>query len=61
MADVYEHDLSGIRVGAVAMMTVEAYPGIEFPAKIAVIGDVVDPATRTIQNPFRPSRTRIDD
>lgn len=49
VADVYEHDLSGIRVGAVAMMTVEAYPGIEFPAKIAVIGDVVDPATRTIK------------
>lgn len=49
VADVYEHDLSGIRVGAMAMMTVEAYPGIEFPAKIAVIGDVVDPATRTIK------------
>lgn len=49
VADVYEHDLSGIRVGAIASMTVEAYPGIEFPAKIAVIGDVVDPATRTIK------------
>ncbi|MBS0172046.1 MAG: efflux RND transporter periplasmic adaptor subunit [Nitrospira sp.] len=49
VADVYEHDLSGIRVGAVTVMTVEAYPGIEFPAKIAVIGDVVDPATRTIK------------
>lgn len=49
VADVYEHDLSGIRIGAVATMTVEAYPGIEFPAIIAVIGDVVDPATRTIK------------
>ena len=49
VADVYEHDLSGIRVGALATMTVEAYPGIEFPAKIAVIGDVVDPSTRTIK------------
>jgi len=49
VADVYEHDLSGIRAGTVATMTVEAYPGIEFPAKIAVIGDVVDPATRTIK------------
>lgn len=49
VADVYEHDLSGIRVGALAAMTVEAYPAIEFPAKIAVIGDVVDPATRTIK------------
>ncbi len=49
VADVYEHDLSGIQVGAVARMTVEAYPGLEFPATIAVIGDVVDPATRTIK------------
>ena len=49
VADVYEHDLSGIRAGAVAAMTVEAYPGIEFPAKITVIGDVVDPGTRTIK------------
>ncbi|MBA2486506.1 MAG: efflux RND transporter periplasmic adaptor subunit [Nitrospira sp.] len=49
VADVYEHDLSGIQIGAVATMTVEAYPGIEFPAAIAVIGDVVDPATRTIK------------
>ena len=49
VADVYEHDLSGIQVGAVAAMTVEAYPAVEFPAKIAVIGDVVDPATRTIK------------
>jgi cobalt-zinc-cadmium efflux system membrane fusion protein len=49
IADVYEHDLSGIQVGAVATMTVEAYPGTEFPATIAVIGDVVDPATRTIK------------
>ncbi|MCS6297529.1 MAG: efflux RND transporter periplasmic adaptor subunit, partial [Nitrospira sp.] len=49
VADVYEHDLSGIRVGTVAAMTVEAYPAVEFPAKIAVIGDVVDPGTRTIK------------
>ncbi|MGZ8422461.1 MAG: efflux RND transporter periplasmic adaptor subunit [Nitrospira sp.] len=49
VADVYEHDLSGIQIGAVATMTVEAYPGVEFSATIAVIGDVVDPATRTIK------------
>ncbi len=49
VADVYEHDLSGIKIGAGATMVVEAYPGVEFPATIAVIGDVVDPATRTIK------------
>jgi cobalt-zinc-cadmium efflux system membrane fusion protein len=49
VADVYERDLSGIQVGHVAVMTVEAYPGAEFPAIIRVIGDVVDPSTRTIK------------
>jgi cobalt-zinc-cadmium efflux system membrane fusion protein len=49
VADVYERDLSGIQVGHVAVMTVEAYPGVEFPSIIRVIGDVVDPSTRTIK------------
>ena len=30
-------------------MTVEAYPGVSFPAAIAAVGDVVDPNTRTIK------------
>ncbi len=49
VADVYERDLAGIQVGHVAVMTVEAYPGVEFPSIIRVIGDVVDPSTRTIK------------
>ncbi|MBX3234642.1 MAG: efflux RND transporter periplasmic adaptor subunit [Nitrospiraceae bacterium] len=49
VADVYERDLAGIQVGHVAVMTVEAYPGMEFPSIIRVIGDVVDPSTRTIK------------
>ena len=30
-------------------MSVEAYPGVDFPATLAAIGDVVDPVTRTIK------------
>ena len=49
VADVYERDLDLVKVGQVATVTVEAYPGINFPAAIAAIGDVVDPNTRTIK------------
>ncbi|MBM4124251.1 MAG: efflux RND transporter periplasmic adaptor subunit [Nitrospira sp.] len=49
IADVYERDLDLIKVGQVAQVTVEAYPGVNFPAAIAAIGDVVDPVSRTIK------------
>ncbi len=49
VADVYERDLDLVRVGQVATVTVEAYPGVNFPAAVAIIGDVVDPNTRTIK------------
>lgn len=49
VADVYEKDLGLFKVGQAAAVTVEAYPGTNFPAVIAAIGDVVDPVTRTIK------------
>ena len=49
VADVYERDLDLVKVGQLAMVTVEAYPGVRFPAKIVAVGDVVDPNTRTIK------------
>ena len=49
VADVYEKDLGLFKVGQSATVTVEAYPGVTFPAVIAAIGDVVDPSTRTIK------------
>jgi cobalt-zinc-cadmium efflux system membrane fusion protein len=49
VADVYERDIALVKVGQVATVTVEAYPGIEFPAAIALVGDVVDPVTRTVK------------
>ncbi|MEW6245858.1 MAG: efflux RND transporter periplasmic adaptor subunit [Nitrospirota bacterium] len=49
VADVYERDLALVKVGQVARVTVEAYPGVMFPAAIASVGDVVDPNTRTIK------------
>jgi cobalt-zinc-cadmium efflux system membrane fusion protein len=49
VADVYERDLDLVRVGQTATVSVEAYPGVGFPAAIAAVGDVVDPNTRTIK------------
>jgi membrane fusion protein, heavy metal efflux system len=49
VADVYERDLALVREGQYAKVSVEAYPGITFPATVAAVGDVVDPITRTIK------------
>ncbi|MDH5253810.1 MAG: efflux RND transporter periplasmic adaptor subunit [Nitrospira sp.] len=49
VADVYEQDLGLVREGQSAMVKVGAYPDLEFPAKVTAVGDLVDPATRTIK------------
>jgi cobalt-zinc-cadmium efflux system membrane fusion protein len=49
VADLYEHDLALVREGQSAVVKVEAYPDAEFPATVTVVGDVVDPVTRTIK------------
>jgi len=49
VADLYERDLDLVKVGQVATVTVEAYPGVSFPAVLSAVGDVVDPNTRTIK------------
>lgn len=49
LADLYERDLALVREGQFAVVKVEAYPGVDFPATVAAVGDVVDPASRTIK------------
>lgn len=49
VADVYERDLALVREGQFAMVSVEAYPDVSFPATVATIGDVVDTTSRTIK------------
>ena len=49
LADLYERDLALVKDGQFAIVNVEAYPGVDFPATVAAVGDVVDPATRTIK------------
>lgn len=38
VADVYEHDLALVREGQSAVVLVEAYPGMEFPAQVTSVG-----------------------
>ena len=49
LADLYERDLALVKEGQSAVVKVEAYPDVDFPAKVTAIGDIVDPATRTIK------------
>ena len=49
IADVYERDLALVKEGQFANVTVEAYQDVSFPATVTTIGDVVDPASRTIK------------
>jgi cobalt-zinc-cadmium efflux system membrane fusion protein len=49
LADLYERDLALVKEGQSAVVKVEAYPDIDFPATVTAVGDIVDPATRTIK------------
>jgi cobalt-zinc-cadmium efflux system membrane fusion protein len=46
-AEVYEKDLGRIRVGQMATITVDTYPGERFRGRVTYIGDFLDPQTRT--------------
>jgi len=47
LADVYETELSRVRLGQMADLTLQAFPGRTFKARVAFIDPVLDPKTRT--------------
>jgi len=47
--DIYETDLSRVRIGAPVDIRVVAYPDRNFPARITAINPTVDAATRTVR------------
>jgi cobalt-zinc-cadmium efflux system membrane fusion protein len=49
VAEVYERDLRFLKAGMVATVSVESFPNQTFPAKLVHVGEMVDPATRTIK------------
>ena len=49
IAQVPEQHLSSLRNGLAVEVSVRAYPGKTFPARITYIGDALDPETRTVE------------
>jgi membrane fusion protein, heavy metal efflux system len=47
--EIFEKDLAGLKAGAAAEVTLNAYPGEKWSGRVAVIGDAVDPVTRTLK------------
>lgn len=48
-ANVAERDLAQVAVGQTARITVDAWPGRAFEGKVAYVGAVLDPETRTVK------------
>ena len=51
-ADIYEQDLSRVRVGAPAVVTTDAYPGERFTGRVAFIYPFVGEQTRSVKVRF---------
>ena len=49
IAEVYETDLSFIKVGSKVKLNLKAYPGEEFTGKVTFIYPVINPQTRTVK------------
>ena len=47
MADIYEQDIARIKVGQPVRVTIDAFPGKAFDAKVAFVYPTLDTATRT--------------
>jgi cobalt-zinc-cadmium efflux system membrane fusion protein len=45
---VYEQDVSAARVGAPAVVTLQAYPGTSWKGEVSYVGHTIDPHTRTL-------------
>ena len=49
IADVKERDIAAVKVGQDAAFTVLAYPQDKFPGKVILLGNEVEPASRTLE------------
>lgn len=47
LADAYESDLGRVKLGTPATLTLQAFPGREFPGKVIFIDPILDAKTRT--------------
>lgn len=47
--DIFERDLTRVRVGQSVVVTTAAYADRSFPGRIVYIGDILDPSKRTVR------------
>jgi Cu(I)/Ag(I) efflux system membrane fusion protein len=47
LADAYESDLGRVKLGMLASLTLQAFPGKEFRGKVIFLDPILDPKTRT--------------
>jgi Cu(I)/Ag(I) efflux system membrane fusion protein len=52
VADVYERDMSRVKVGQKARMTIDAIPGRTFEGGVSFVSPTLDPSTRTVKVRF---------
>jgi cobalt-zinc-cadmium efflux system membrane fusion protein len=48
VGDVYEKDLTAVKSGEEALVTLNAYPDEHLSGRVSVVSDTVDPVTRTL-------------
>ena len=48
IGDIYENDLAAAKAGQDVLVTLNAYPGLQWSGRVSVVSDAVDPATRTL-------------
>jgi cobalt-zinc-cadmium efflux system membrane fusion protein len=58
-ADAFERDLRLLKVGESADVQTTAYPDMRFNAHVAHVGDVLDPATRTVKVRFQVANSSL--
>jgi len=46
---IQEKDLGALKTGAEVVLRTQAYPGEEFRGRLALVGDVIDAGTRTVE------------
>lgn len=60
LGDVYEPDVTRVRLGQAVAVTLPCCPGVRYEGRVAYISDAVDPQTRTVKvRAVVPNRHRI--
>jgi Cu(I)/Ag(I) efflux system membrane fusion protein len=57
LADLYESDVPGVKLGDTASLSIEGLPGVRVPAKVAFLPPTVEESTRTLKVRFNLDNT----